>query len=72
MKFDFSELKGKIVAKFGTRAAFAVAMGFNNEQLSRRLNNRTSFTMDEIYRAMDLLGIAPKDIAKYFFTPKVR
>ena len=72
MKFDFSELKGKIVAKFGPRAAFATAMGFNNEQLSRRLNNRTSFTMDEIYRAMDLLGISPKDISIYFFTPKVR
>lgn len=72
MAFDFSKLIGKIAEKYVTRVAFAKAMGLTSEQLSRRLNNRKHFSMDEIYHATELLGIPHKDIAVYFFTPKVR
>lgn len=69
---DFSKLSGRIVEKYGTRAAFGVAMNLNPEQLSRRLNNRTQFSADEMMLALDLLDIPPEEIHTYFFTPKVR
>ena len=69
---DFSKLVGRIIEKYGTRAAFGTAMGMNPEQLSRRLNNRTQFSADEMMLALDLLSIPPEEIYVYFFTPKVR
>ncbi len=72
MPFDFSKLRGRIAEKFKSRAAFATALGINQEQLSRRLNNKTQFKPEEIIAATALLSIAPEDIGVYFFTPEVR
>ena len=72
MLFDHSKLIGRIVEKYGTRAAFAEAMGYTNGQLSRRLNNQTAFDTADIIKALDLLDIAPEHIGVYFFAPEVR
>lgn len=72
MPKDFSKLIGRIIEVFGTRKAFAEAMGFTPEQLSRRLNNQTQFDSDEMAKAIDLLEIPPQEIYAYFLTPKVR
>lgn len=72
LEMDFRKLTGRIVEKYGTRAAFGAAMNLNPEQLSRRLNGRTPFTTGEILLALDLLEIPPKEIGLYFFTQKVR
>lgn len=72
MPIDYSKLIGRIIEKFGTRIAFAEAMGWKSEALSRRLNNKTSFQTDEYIRACELLDISPKEIYAYFFTPKLR
>ena len=72
MLIDYSKLNGRIIEKFGTRSAFAKAMGWNSEVLSRRLNNRTSFHTEEYIRICTLLDIHPKEIYDYFFTPKLR
>lgn len=72
MEFDFSKLQGIIIEKFGTRGAFAAAMGLAESALSNRLNGKIQFSADEIYRACQLLDIDPQDISVYFFTPKVR
>lgn len=72
MPKDFSKLIGRIIEVFGTRKAFAKAMGFTPEQLSRRLNNQTQFDSDEMAKAIDLLDIPPQEIFVYFLTPKVR
>ena len=72
MEFDFSKLLGIIIEKFGTRGAFAAEMGLAESALSNRLGNKVHFDADEIYLACQLLGIDPKDISAYFFTPKVR
>lgn len=73
MGFDFSKLNGRIVEKFGTRAAFAVVAGFSESALSYRLNGKIHFDSDEIFRiiAPDCLDLSPADIPVYFFTPKV-
>ena len=72
MEFDFSKLLGRIIEKFGTRSAFAAAMGLAESALSNRLSGKTHFDADEIYLASQLLDIEPQDISVYFFTPKVR
>lgn len=72
MPMDYSKLIGRIVEKFGSRSAFAEAMGLTNEALSRRLNKGTSFQTSEYIRACELLEIHPKEMHLYFFTPKLR
>jgi len=70
MEFDFSKLRGRIVEKFGTCAAFAAAMGFADSALSARMNNKTPWDTLEIYSACGLLSIPCEEIPVYFFVPK--
>lgn len=74
MIFDFSKLIGRIVEKFGTRAAFAEAAGYSRSQLSARLNGAIYFPSDEIRKLCgpELLDIPTEEIPAYFFTLKVR
>lgn len=70
MRFNYNELIGRIVARYGTRGRFAAAMGLPESVLSSRLSQNTYFSMDEIHRAAELLGIALEEIGLYFFTPE--
>lgn len=72
MLMDYSKLIGRIIEKFGSRTAFAEAMGLKTEALSRRLNRGKSFETEEYIKACELLDIPPKDMYLYFFTPKLR
>ena len=71
--FDFSELCGKIIARYGNYANFADAIGMSRAQLSERLKNKRPFKPDEIYfiSSPEVLDIATEDIGRYFLTPKV-
>ena len=72
MEFDFSKLQGRIVEIYGTRSAFAAALGMADSALSNRLNSKIYFDPDEIMATLPLLRLDPADIPAYFFTPKVR
>lgn len=74
MEFDFSKLRGRIVEKYGSVSAFAQDIGLSTAAASYRLNNKTPWTGQEMYRVIgpDCLDIAPGDISAYFFSPKVR
>ena len=74
MAFDFSKLRGRIVEKFGTCAAFAAAVGLPASSVSDRLNNRIMIDSDEIlcWSQPDVLDIPADEIHVYFLTPKVR
>lgn len=69
-EFDFSELLGCIVARYGSRSAFAKAMGMKENVLSGRLLCKTYFTPDETLRACELLGIPLNEIPRFFYTRK--
>lgn len=71
--FDFSELCGRIIARYGSYAKFAEAIGMSRAQLSERLGNKRPFKPDEIYLicSPEVLDIAPEYIGRYFLTPKV-
>lgn len=68
--FDFSELLGRIIAKYGSRAAFAKAMGMKETVLSGRLSCKTYFSPEEVLQACELLGIPLDDIPHFFYTLK--
>lgn len=74
MAFDFSKLRGRIIEKFGTCAAFAAAVNLPESSVSARLNNKVKIDSDEIMRwcQPDILDIPPEEIHVYFLTPKVR
>lgn len=67
MTFDYSNLSGIIVTKYGTQYNFANAMGLSERSVSLKLNNKVPWKNTEIAKAIDLLGINPKEIPKYFF-----
>ena len=71
--FDFSELCGRIVARYGNYAKFADAIGMSRAQLSERLNNKRPFKPEEIVEicSPEILNILDTEIGRYFFTPKV-
>lgn len=69
--FDFSELRGRIIAGFGSYANFADAIGMGRALLSARLNNKVHFNPDDIINICRVLNIPAEKIGAYFFTPKV-
>lgn len=71
MEFNYSDLKGRIVAKYGNQAKFASALDWDAAKLSVKLT-KTGFRREEIIRIADLLDITPEQIGKYFFTVKVQ
>lgn len=71
MSNDYSKLLGRITEKIGTQAEFANAMGVSERSISLKLNNKVSWKDNEISKAVEILGIDPKDIPVYFFKYKV-
>jgi hypothetical protein len=73
MAFDYSDLRGRIVAKFGSIKAFAKAYGLSNVTMSNKLNGKVAISMDDIVKmsAPDMLDIPPSEYHTYFFTLKV-
>ena len=69
---DYNKLLGKITEVCGTRKAFAAAMEMGFDTLSNKLNGKSAFTSDEIYKAVKLLKIKNSDIPAYFFAEVVR
>jgi hypothetical protein len=71
--FDYSELKGRIITRFGNFANFAEAINLSRSQLSDRLNNKVKFRHEDILASCsaDVLDISAEQIGRYFFTPKV-
>lgn len=67
MRFNYSKLRGLIKEKFETQEKFAKAMGMDMSTLSARLNNKTYFTSDEMFKACNLLGVPKVQIPFLFF-----
>ena len=71
MPYDYSNLRGAISAKFGTRYRFAAALGLSEHSLSLKMNGKVDWRQSEITKACRLLDIHFADVGKYFFAPKV-
>lgn len=68
--FDYSDLLGKIKAKYGTQSDFAEALGMSLSTLNQKLNNKSDWDTPEMVKACELLDIELADISQYFFKIK--
>ncbi|MGN0989283.1 MAG: DUF739 family protein [Eubacteriales bacterium] len=68
---SYAKLRGKIREEFGTQSSFAESMGMNDATLSAKLNKRRVWTVSEVEKACELLGIPTAQAYIYFFTPEV-
>lgn len=69
--FDYSKLRGRIVEILGNQNELASRLGISLVSLSRKLNNRVRFSVDDIITIVDVLKIPATEIGTYFFTLKV-
>jgi hypothetical protein len=72
--FDYSKLTGRIIEKFGSRRAFAIAYGISENAMSQKLSNKMAITTDDIMEwcKPDFLDIPSDQIGVYFFKLKVQ
>ena len=72
--FDYNKLIGRIIEKFGTRRAFAEAIGISENSMSQKLSGKMAITTDDIklWCKPEFLDIHHSQIGAYFFTPKVQ
>lgn len=72
--FDYSKLIGRIIEKFGTRKAFANAVGYSENTISKKLSGKIPITTNDIiaWSNPSLLDILYSDIPEYFFKLKVQ
>jgi putative cro repressor len=70
-KRDYSMLRGRIKERLKNEYVLAKKMRCSKATISKKLNNETDFTQDEIEKICQILEIERKDIPSYFFTPIV-
>lgn len=67
MKFDHSKLRGRIVEKYGTYAAFFKNLNISEVQASNKLNGKAEFSRKDIVQWCGLLDIELKDVGLFFY-----
>ncbi len=67
VSFNYGFLKDKITQMCGTQAVFAEKLGISKQSLSNKLNNKSQFSHDEIYRISVLLQLDNAEIGRCFF-----
>ena len=73
-KVNYAKLIGRIIERFGSRRAFAKAVGFSENTISKKLSEKMAITTDDIVKwsKPEFLDIQPSEYHEYFFTPKVQ
>lgn len=71
MAYKTDKLSARIAEKFGTRRAFAEAVGIDESNLSRLLKNGKDWRGSKLIQAIKLLEIPEDEIDAYFFDPRV-
>lgn len=64
---SYAKLRGRIREIYGTDEAFAKAMSINKTTISKKLNNKTDWSREEIEKACNLLKIDISKMHIYFF-----
>ena len=67
MGFCYSKLLGLLKEKGMTQEDLASIIGRTKATLNLKINGKANFTIDEMEKICESLGIAKKDIGKYFF-----
>ena len=69
--FDYSLLEARIVERYGTREAFAKALGVPESILRRWLGNLRYWPHDQMVKAVKLLEIQDAEVGDYFYRRRV-
>ena len=67
---SYAKLRGRIVEKFGSQAAFAAALGWREALLSAKLNGKSQWSFAEVMTVCELLEIPLNEAHLYFFCAK--
>ena len=68
VQFTYAKLRGRIKEKFGTETRFATALGVSLVTVSKKLNGTVQFTMKDMKKWSNILGIPTEEVGDYFFT----
>lgn len=63
----YSKLDGLITEKYGTRSAFAKALGITPTTLGKKMAGETPWKQREIENSIALLSVEQSETAYYFF-----
>ena len=62
----YAKLNARIVEKFGRATRFAEAMEMSDATMSQRLNGDYPWKINEVEKAVKLLGIKRREVAEFF------
>lgn len=65
--FKYAKLRARIKEKFGTEGNFAKELGITQMSVSRKFNDKTQFSSDDIRTWCELLEIPIEEAGLYFF-----
>ena len=65
--YSHRKLRGRIIEKFGTLAAFFDNLHISNVQASKKLNGKAEFSKADIDEWRGLLDINLEDIGPFFY-----
>lgn len=65
--YEYRKLRGRIVEKYRTIAAFAKVVGISEVAVYNKLNCKTGFSQKDIEKWTALLDIDNSEISEYFF-----
>lgn len=70
MDYDFSLLRGRIIAKWRYQNAFAEAIGETGPSVTNHLNGKVTFTPKMIEKYAEALDIPVEKYGQFFFSRK--
>ena len=70
--YNYNKLRGRIIEKYGSIEKFADNLGLSQTSVSKKLNNKSGFSRDDIFKWSDLLEISKDDFVSYFFDNEVQ
>ena len=71
MAKTYSKLRGRIIEKFGTIAAFSDSTSKSRVSVSNKLSGDTEFSKEDMIEWGSLLEIKPEEYGVYFFENEV-
>lgn len=66
-EYKYRKLIGRIVELYGTRKAFAEAIGISENYLSLKLNGKAGISREDIVKWSKLLNISPEEYGSFYF-----
>lgn len=68
MESKYNKLRGRIVEKFQTQAAFAQAVGISKNAMSNKMTGKTGLSQEDMILWAELLDIDKQSFGEYFFS----